>query len=450
MNAPAAKAPLPRSRRILYTGLLLAGTWVSAELAAFGVLSVAHSRVELPSRLRAERQVAAAQALARTYERPRPVSLVDSSIQHSVLHPYLGYVEDPTVPNWLTFSEQGFTVVRGQGRPQPADRFTVAIFGGSVAQHLCLFGNSVLRAELERLPQAQGKPVWIACYALGGYKQPQQALALAYALARGERFDLVLNLDGFNDVALAVAENLPNGVNPYYPRSWQVTAAGAFDLDVLRRAGEVSFLEGRRAGAVAFLERSALRNSALAHVAWLAFDRHSRDRIERLERLDLVPRARRSYQRTGPAYPSRSRPEVFRDLAAFWARSSRLMSAVCRSWDVPYFHFLQPNQYVEGSKPMGEAERSVAIRKNSRYGRGAKQGYPDLIAAGRELRIEGERFFDLTAVFARVPEPLYVDDCCHLSTAGTERLAREIASRIVDSLRSEPALTGNRMGTVGT
>lgn len=430
MSAPAAQARLPRSRRILYAAILLAGTWVFAELAAFAVLSVAASRPTLPARLRGERQAAVAKALARTYEGARPLALVDSNVQHSVLHPYLGYVEDPTAPNWLRFSEQGFTLVRGQGKPRPSERFTVAIFGGSVAQHLCLFGGRVLRAELARLPQVRGRAVFIDCYALGGYKQPQQAIALAYALARGERFDLVLNLDGFNDVALAVAENLPNGVYPFYPRSWQVTAAGALDLDLLRRTGEVSYLEGRRASAVAFLERTPLRSSALAHVAWMAFDRRTRDRIATLERLELAPRARRSYQRTGPPYAERHRPRVFRDLAAFWARSSRLMGAVCRAWEVPYFHFLQPNQYVQGSKPMGEAEREVAIRPGSRYGRGARQGYPELIAAGRGLREGGERYFDLTGVFVRVSEPLYVDDCCHLSTAGTERLAREIATRV--------------------
>jgi lysophospholipase L1-like esterase len=86
---------------------------------------------------------------------------------------------------------------------------------------------------------------------------------------------------------------------------------------------------------------------------------------------------------------------------------------------------------------MSEAERKVAIHPGSRYGRGVRQGYPELIAAGRELRREGERFFDLTGIFSRVPEPLYVDDCCHLSSDGTERLAREIAARIVASLTSE-------------
>lgn len=400
------------------------------ELAAFSLLSLMKDHLALPGRLRAERRKAEQQALAHTFAGSDPQLVVPPDMQRSVLHPFLGYVEDPSVPHELAYSQQGFSIVGGQGRVPPKERFTVAIFGGSVAQHLCLGGAEVLRGELSRLPQAAGRKVWIECYALGGYKQPQQVLALAYALARGERFDLVLNLDGFNDVALPVAENLPYGVNPYYPRSWHVTAAAAMDLDILRRAGEVTYLEGRRARSVTFLERTPLRYSALAHVAWKAVDRLARQRITDLEIHASALPFRRSYQRCGPPYPPRPKDEVFRDLAAFWGRSSRLMDGLCRARGIHYFHFLQPNQYVAGSKPMGAAERKIAIPKSSLYGRGARRGYRELIAAGRGLRREGERYFDLTTIFARVREPLYVDECCHLNPDGTERLAREIAARV--------------------
>lgn len=405
-----------------------------SELAAFSLLSLMKGNLALPGRLRAERRKAGELALAHHFAGTDPQAVVPADLQRSVLHPFLGYVEDPTVPHAVAYSEEGFSRVGGQESVPKDVRFTVAIFGGSVAQHLCLGAGEILRTELSRLPQAVGKKVWIECYALGGYKQPQQALALAYALARGERFDLVLNLDGFNDVALPIAENLPYGVSPYYPRSWHVTAAAAMDLDLLRRAGEVAYIEGRRARSVAFLERSPLRYSALAHVVWKAIDRLARQRITDLEVHASALAPRRSYQRCGPRYPPRPKAEVFRDLAAFWGRSSRLMDGLCRARGIPYFHFLQPNQYVEGSKPMSAAERRVAIAKRSAYGRGAQRGYPELIAVGRGLRQDGERFFDLTTIFARVREPLYVDDCCHLSPAGTARLAREIAAIVYTEL----------------
>jgi lysophospholipase L1-like esterase len=306
----------------------------------------------------------------------------------------------------------------------------VTIFGGSVAENLCHGGGAVLRQRLARLPQAAGRKVWIQCYALGGYKQPQQLLALGYALARGERPSLVLNLDGFNDVTLGAVENVPNEVHPFFPRSWHVTAAAMADPALLRRAGEAAYLESRRERRAALADSFPWRYSAVAHALWRALDRAAQGRIASLAAETAAP-AHASFLRTGPPYAPRPLDDTLRELAAFWARSSRLMDGLCRSQGIPYFHFLQPNQYVEGSKPMGAAEQKIAFGRHPVYARAARRGYPRLIAEGQRLQADGERFFDLTRIFAQVEEPLYIDDCCHLSPDGTRRLAEEIAARIL-------------------
>jgi len=43
-------------------------------------------------------------------------------------------------------------------------------------------------------------------------------MRLNYLLALGARFDLFINLDGFNEVALPPAENIPKGVFLFFPR----------------------------------------------------------------------------------------------------------------------------------------------------------------------------------------------------------------------------------------
>jgi lysophospholipase L1-like esterase len=53
-------------------------------------------------------------------------------------------------------------------------------------------------------------------------------------------------------------------------------------------------------------------------------------------------------------------------------------------------------------------------------------GYPLLTKAGDELKARGVRFSDLTHIFATVIEPLYVDDCCHLSGTGYDIIAQRI------------------------
>lgn len=55
-----------------------------------------------------------------------------------------------------------------------------------------------------------------------------------------------------------------------------------------------------------------------------------------------------------------------------------------------YLHFLQPNQYVEDSKPMGPDERRVAYREDMRYRAGAVRGYPLLIRECRRFSAAGD------------------------------------------------------------
>jgi hypothetical protein len=42
----------------------------------------------------------------------------------------------------------------------------------------------------------------------------------------------------------------------------------------------------------------------------------------------------------------------------------------------------------------------------------------------------GVAFTDLTGVFAGTTEPLYVDNCCHLSPRGSEIMARALGARM--------------------
>ena len=45
------------------------------------------------------------------------------------------------------------------------------------------------------------------CLSHEGYKQPQQLLVLSYFLSIGQQFDLVVNIDGFNEVTLSSLNN---------------------------------------------------------------------------------------------------------------------------------------------------------------------------------------------------------------------------------------------------
>ena len=120
----------------------------------------------------------------------------------------------------------------------------------------------------------------ILTVAMPGYKQPQQLLALAYLLSHGAQIDVVVNIDGFNEVALPQAENLPKGVNPFYPRAWYYRTLKIHDQVILRHMGRLFALEdNRRRWAMIFLDMPKF--SIIRNLVWRAYDRLLERRIGR-------------------------------------------------------------------------------------------------------------------------------------------------------------------------
>ena len=106
-----------------------------------------------------------------------------------------------------------------------------------------------------------------------------------------------------------------------------------------------------------------------------------------------------------------------------------------------YYHFLQPNQYVPGSKPLSAAERKTAYQDAHPARPFIEQGYPLLRQAGRRLAGRGVHFHDLSTAFARNGETFYYDSCCHVNRAGAEALAAPIARALLET-REPPRTSG--------
>jgi len=350
-----------------------------------------------------------------------------------VVHPYLCYVLSPS-PNSESVNLHGFL-----GDPPPFEplaegspRFIIAIFGGSVAQHIAEAATRTLADELALSECFAGRSIEVVNLALPGVKQPQQLLTLSYLLTLGMHLDLVITLDGFNEIVLPVAENERQGVFPFYPRSWKQQVAGIKDVQLMRRVGAIEFWQDLRRDAARAVNRSALQHSYLTNFIWLLSDRVI-DRNMNLRQVDLAVEQGKQKARgggflaRGPKREYANDDERYRDLAAVWSRATALMSKLAGSVGIPSYHFLQPNQRVPGSKPFTREEREAALRKGHSYDRPARLGYPYLIRAGAMLAAD-------TMVFEGVEEPLYIDDCCHVNEEGSRLIAKEIARVIRDSM----------------
>ena len=138
----------------------------------------------------------------------------------------------------------------------------------------------------------------------------------------------------------------------------------------------------------------------------------------------------RSFTAQGPPATFADLPAFLRHCVGIWQRSSLELAKVCDGMGIEYYDFLQPNQYLPGSKPMGELERSPdgraeipgqGCRRNrlpDAYHRGPRAGRPR-----RPLpRPDGN--------LPQITQPTYRDNCCHLNPTGNELLAVEMAKAI--------------------
>jgi hypothetical protein len=359
------------------------------------------------------------------------------------IHPYLGFVRDRDVPLGplelaKSVNEYGFLDADPPVGSPEDPRIRIAVLGGSMAYIFAFHGEEAFTETLQKAPRFRDREIVLVNLALGGYKQPQQLMALAYVLALDARFDLVVNLDGFNDVALPYHDNLRSGCSPYFPRHWHLLAREMPDFEFLGLAGRLIHLnESLAEWAKAFVEHGA-PYSITGQLIWKIRHEALLAEIGRASRAvtgHTPPRL--PFAARGPDTSSINEENLYPLLADLWMNASVQLRALCETSGTPYFHFLQPSQYLENSKPMSPAERKTAVYRDLPYRDAILRGYPELRQRAEALRKEGVHFFDMTQIFAEVEEPLYVDNLCHFNKRGCEILAREMASRIKEVLEAE-------------
>jgi len=377
-----------------------------------------------------------------------------------VLHPYIGFVFDADAPRHqlngrpvaLPVNELGFF-----GPPPPRtpdeERVVIALAGGSVAAELFAFGQEPLRRALADLPGFEGREVMLVSLAVDGMKQPQQLLALTYLLARGAHFDVVINLDGFNEAVLPGVDNDLLGVATSFPRNWRRYAAKGFDPEVARRMAELVTSRDDLAAWRARFATPPCPTSNLCLAVWHGVERRLDNRrrtrdeamADAMKRRDAVRARATTFQQRGPRI--RYEPDLDADArgaaiiaerARLWTESSLQMHRVSAANGVAYLHLLQPSQYLDGGKPFTEQELENAVKPGQPFGMIATRAYPTFVDAGRATLESGPvDYGDLTRVFEGDTRTLYRDACCHLTDEGQAALADAIGSHVQARLRAQ-------------
>jgi hypothetical protein len=316
-----------------------------------------------------------------------------------------------------------------------ASRIKILLLGGSVAQQMGV-PIPILQDELQKKIDKIGvtKKVDVFVAAIGGYKEPQQIFAALFFLLQGFHFDMILNFDGFNDIVLPLAENKQANVNPFFPRKWDMRY---FNKNIVRSVARIEELNEEREALLKDVSKNSLFRLAFIGTVW-------RFRLERIRReqsaiMTKLAMEEKNFDQIGPVYNG-SDEVLLADSAAIWAKGSRFLNSICGANGIEYYHFLQPNQYVEGSKPFSEEERRDFIIPSG-YGPIAARGYPLLREEGRRMQADGLVFKDLSEIFADEQRTVYLDSCCHFNRLGLKLIAESMATFIVES---SPLLAARR------
>ena len=361
-----------------------------------------------------------------------------------VVHPFTGWCLNPQISAGQTafgrtipVNRLGFVDDRETVQKRSADRLLIGVTGGSVAWQMTVGAEQLICEILRQSPKLNHLDIRILRICQSGYKQPQQLMTVNWIMALGGEFDAVINLDGYNELALTMSENFGRRIHSGYPRAWNARMLEM--IDPRRSVERLRLLEidAFRQRIARQVTRAPWRWSFTASVLWSI-----RDRIARNEKLQLSLQLMKQrsidqglgFADSGPVQPMTDRQEMLEVAAGMWLRSSLQMNRLLRNSGTVYLHILQPNQHHAGSKPLSPDELKMSRDASRAEADAIRDGYPVLLAKRHRLRAAGVEFLDLSELYAEEPEMMYADGCCHLNQEGNRRLARAVALALLPLL----------------
>lgn len=348
------------------------------------------------------------------------------------LHPYFGFITPPTyagLPLKKTSKHQ----------------FIIGIFGGSAAQDFYDYEvkHHILAKILQPLREFQNKEIVILTFANQAHKQPQQLLTINYFLAVGQELDMVINIDGFNEVALSYLNNKAGTEvsmpNDYIFSPLIALANKDFSSEQLELALEVLQLKNRVQNTL-----NRLRECRLATCYTLRWAQAKYLLNQYRGNLQTFSQLKREEGKGSLIYLKRIErplddPEALERIVDLWFNSSLAMNDLLAARKIPYFEFIQPNQYYSTNRQFSSDEKKIAFDEKSQYKEGTIKGYPKLLAKVSRLQAAGVKVFNAVNVFDETRDIVYRDDCCHYNDLGNDLLSRYIGQNIVTVLNTSPA-----------
>lgn len=367
-------------------------------------------------------------------------------VRKPILHPYFGFsldakreiddckLDDPAKCYERIKVDTDYPLAK-----RSAKTAVIGILGGSFADGTARGGGrGYFKQVMQRLPMFKDKEVVIYNMARGAYKQPQQLMQLSYFLSMGAEFDVIINLDGFNEMTATYYGWRDADLHPAFPKSWNHRVSSSLSREHLEAYSKKFSLLKSRSHLADFASDFPARWSPMVNFAWRILDPGYVRRVatadEQINALSSTDNKHRdfAYEALGPDHNLSDSQQVAELAADIWINSSLAMRNLAEGHGARYFHFLQPNQYIDGAKQINQEERKVAILEQGGYGNVYRQNFATLLPRIKKLEDTEVHFHDLTYLFKDTPDTLYVDNCCHLNPKGYDMVVRALAKKITD------------------
>ncbi|MBS0205756.1 MAG: hypothetical protein JSS49_22875 [Planctomycetes bacterium] len=317
--------------------------------------------------------------------------------ESTILHPYLGSIPRPDGPDKSGYMESAIPLCRRSN-----DRLIVGITGGAAARRISVQATDVLSREISTFPEFAGRTCHFVRLAADGFKQPQQLMILNYLLSQGAEFDLLINLDGLNEVVLPATENHPSGVHTEFPGDWGSTTVELTRPDYRHNVGLAIFLRRQQQSDAIQAGTFPWCYSPVSQLRW-SYRHHQLEQeiTESLRNAAAMTRQSASYCSSGPPEEFGSAQAMYDESIDLWCRSSILLHRECVINQIRYFHFLEPISDLPVSSPLGE---TGIARVESDARTAAIHGCWPLMRtrSRKQLDAAGVEFADLTDTFSNL------------------------------------------------
>ena len=333
-------------------------------------------------------------------------------------HPYFGFGVNQNFNSQSHINDEPL-FVNDIDQNKLDNKTKILILGGSVAKHLSsnnasdkfmyknieINNNDIFQKTLNEYFLT--KDFFVLNAAIDGGKQPQQLFKLYYLDLNKFEFDIIINLDGFNELALSLSENYAINDHLIYPRNYsRLVSTFNSDFDCVKDLN----VKVNRFSIIPLIEIYDLYKIRKCHFKLEGQNKNSGTRFS-----EITNYKKKDFQKS---------VQISKNI---WINSSNKIDEFSNNNEILYIHVIQPNLYLKGSKILTPSE--TKLLNYPKYGDVISDHY-------KKFDIEylnAEKKLDLKYIFKNNSKELYRDYCCHLNNLGMHLLSLEI----INSFKSD-------------